>query len=126
VASGATCFNYSPYIINLKGEEDPYAPELTASVTVQYGIPIGHATLQPRVQFSYTSKQFASILQNNSYYEMNQRDLWNAYLDFIDGRWDTTLYGTNLTNETYMTNQTGTQVLYGAPLQYGVKTTFTF
>ncbi len=126
VASSSTCFNYSPYIINLKGVEDPYAPKLTANITLQYGFPVGDAILQPRVQFSYTSKQFSNILQENDYYEMNQRDLWNAYLDFIDGRWNTSLYGTNLSNETYTQNQTGTTVLYGPPRQYGIKTTFTF
>ncbi|HEX4025743.1 MAG TPA: TonB-dependent receptor [Steroidobacteraceae bacterium] len=124
--SSSTCAAYYLYQINLSGAKDPYAPELTTNITVQYGFPIGQATLQPRVQFSYTSKQYSNILQNNDYYEMGQRQLWNAYLDFLDGRWDTTLYGTNLSNQTYTTNQTGTTVLYGPPLQFGVKTTFNF
>ncbi len=120
------CFPYYLYQINLSGAQDPYAPEVTANITLQYGFPIGVATLQPRVQYSYTSKQYSNILQNNDYYEMNSRSLFNAYLDFLDGRWSTSLYGTNLTNETYTQNQTGTTVLYGPPRQYGVKTTFTF
>jgi iron complex outermembrane receptor protein len=57
---------------------------------------------------------------------MVPRKLWNAYLDYMDGRWTTTLYGTNLSNQTYETNQTGTTVLYGPPRQYGIKTTFAF
>jgi iron complex outermembrane recepter protein len=126
VANNASCFNYQGYNLQLKGTQDPYAPEFTANVTVQYGFPIGEASLQPRVQFSYDSKQYSNILQNNDYYEMNQRDLWNAYLDFIDGRWLTTAYVTNLGNETYLTQNNGETVLYGPPRQYGLKTTFTF
>jgi iron complex outermembrane receptor protein len=126
VASSATCFNYSRYAIDLKGVQDPYAPQLTGNFTVQYGIPIGNATLQPRLQFSYTSKQFSKILQNNDYYELDPRHVWNAYLDFMDGRYQTTLYVTNMTNETYMENNTGSAVLYGPPQQYGLKVTFNY
>ncbi|HTT04395.1 MAG TPA: TonB-dependent receptor [Steroidobacteraceae bacterium] len=121
-----TCFNYLPYVINLRGVQNPYAPQVTANLTLQYGFQFGEATLQPRVNYSYTSKQYSNILQNNDYYEMVPRKLWNAYLDYMNGRWTTTLYGTNLSNQTYETNQTGTTVLYGAPRQYGIKTTFTF
>jgi iron complex outermembrane recepter protein len=124
--TGPTCAAYYLYLINLSGAKDPYAPELTTNITLQYGFPIGDATLQPRVNYSYTSKQYSNILQNNDYYEMNSRSLFNAYLDFLDGRWNTSLYGTNLTNQTYTQNQTGTAVLYGPPRQYGIKTTFTF
>jgi iron complex outermembrane receptor protein len=125
-AASATCFNYLPYVTNLRGVQNPYAPQVTVNVTLQYGFQIGAGTLQPRVNYSYTSKQYSNILQNNDYYAMVPRKLWNAYLDYMHGRWTTTLYGTNLSDQTYETNQTGTTVLYGPPRQYGVKTTFNF
>ena len=126
VANSSTCFNYGPYVVNLGGEKAPLAPEFTANVTLQYGIRIGDATLQPRIQYSYESSQFFNLLQADNYYEENAHGLWNAYLDFIDGAWRTSLYTTNFTNVTYMTSQNGSAVLYGAPLQYGIQTTRTF
>ncbi|HTT06771.1 MAG TPA: TonB-dependent receptor [Steroidobacteraceae bacterium] len=126
VPNSNTCFNYGPYVVNLGGERAPLAPTYTANVTLQYGIRIGDAILQPRIQYSYESSQFFNLLQADDYYEENAHSLWNAYLDFIDGAWRTSLYTTNFTNQVYMTSQNGNAVLYGAPLQFGVQTTRTF
>lgn len=126
VATNSTCFQYAPYIVSLKGEETPYSPRITANVTVQYAFRFGAATLQPRLQFSHTDKQYANLFEQDAYYEIDAHDLLNAYLDFIDGEWQTTAYVTNLTNETYELSNTGGAVLYGAPRQYGVKFTRNF
>ena len=126
VASSATCFQYAPYVVNLSGEQDPYAPALTVNVTLQYAFQIGDSTLQPRIQYSHMDKQYSTILQEDPFYEMDQRNIYNAYLDFKDGAWTTTLYGTNLFDDVYQTAQTGEFVLYGAPRQYGIQTTRTF
>ncbi len=120
------CFNYTPYIEDLKGSETPYAPALTANITVQYGFHVGEATIQPRVQFSHTDKQWANVLQQDDYYLMVQRNILNAYLDYIEGPWTVDLYSTNITNDVYTVNDSGGTVLYGAPLQYGIKMTRTF
>jgi hypothetical protein len=50
----------------------------------------------------------------------------NAYLDFIDGAWRTSLYTTNFTDVVYMQSQNGNSVLYGAPMQFGIQTTRSF
>ncbi|MGH8144146.1 MAG: TonB-dependent receptor [Steroidobacteraceae bacterium] len=126
VASSATCFQYAPYVITLTGDQDPYAPALTVNVTVQYAIPIGEATLQPRVQFSHMDKQYSTILEQDNYYLMNARNITSAYLDFMMGAWRTTAYMTNISNDLYQTAQTGTNVLYGPPRQYGIQATRTF
>ncbi|HTW74814.1 MAG TPA: TonB-dependent receptor [Steroidobacteraceae bacterium] len=126
VTTSTTCFDYTPYIENLKGSETPYAPALTANITVQYGFHVGEGTIQPRIQFSHTDKQWANILQEDPYYLMVQRNILNAYLDYIQGPWTVDLYSTNVTNDVYTINDSGNTVLYGPPLQYGVKMTRTF
>lgn len=126
VPTSNTCFQYGPYIENLKGAETPYAPALTANVTVQYGFRIGAGTIQPRVQFSHADKQWANVLQEDPYYELSQRNILNTYLDYLQGPWSLTLYATNVTNDLYDTTQSGTTVLYGAPRQMGFKMTRTF
>jgi iron complex outermembrane receptor protein len=120
------CFNYTPYVVSLKGSETPYAPALTANITVQYGIHIGQGTIQPRVQFSHTDKQWANVLQVDPYYLMKQRNLLNTYLDYIQGPWQLSLYATNVSNEVYTVTDNGTTVLYGPPRQMGIKGTRTF
>jgi iron complex outermembrane recepter protein len=126
VPSSTTCFQYAPYIVNLKGAETPYAPALTVNVTVQYGFHVGVGTIQPRVQFSHTDKQWANVLQQDPYYLLKERNILNGYLDYIQGPWSVDLYGTNLGNDVYPVNDGGTTVLYGAPSEYGIKMTRTF
>ncbi|HEX4025862.1 MAG TPA: TonB-dependent receptor [Steroidobacteraceae bacterium] len=119
------CFNYTPYEVNVSGEENPYGPEITANVSVDYAIPVGNGALDPRVTFSHTDKQYVSIFET-PYNEMGSRNLWNGNLDYVTGRWNLQLYATNIFNKTYVLGNTGTDVFYGAPRQFGFHGTYTF
>jgi iron complex outermembrane receptor protein len=118
------CFDYTPYATNTSGEEDPFAPRITANLSVDYSFPLGSGALDPRVTFSHTDKQYASIFEN-AYNEMGARNLLNASADYIINHWDVQLYGTNLNNETYIISG-GNPLYYGAPRQYGVQGTYKF
>jgi iron complex outermembrane recepter protein len=126
VPTSSTCFQYAPYIVNLKGAETTYAPKLTYNLTLQYGFQVGPATIQPRVQFSHSDQQWSNVLQQDPYYELSQRNILNAYLDYIQGPWNLSLYATNVNNDLYQTVNNTTTVLYGAPRELGAKVTRTF
>jgi iron complex outermembrane receptor protein len=125
-SSAAPCFDYTPYLTNTSGEQNPFAPKITANISVDYAFPIGigDQKLDPRVTFSHTDKQYDSIFEN-AYNEMQSRNLWNASIDWIAGQWVTQVYGTNLTNQVYIIGENGT-VNYGAPRQYGLRVTRQF
>jgi outer membrane receptor protein involved in Fe transport len=57
---------------------------------------------------------------------MGARNLLGANLDYTAGRWQAGFYGTNLTNETYISSNTGAaSVFYGAPRQWGFQVRYT-
>jgi iron complex outermembrane receptor protein len=118
------CFDYSPYLVNVGGEENPFAPKITANISIDYNFPVGNGDIDPRITFSHTDEQYASIFQNN-YNLMQARDLLDASVDWVTGKWDTQVYGKNLTNKTYLIAG-GTVVYYGPPRQGGVQVTYHF
>jgi iron complex outermembrane recepter protein len=111
------CTNYTPFIENLSGEALPYAPLFTAHATIDYAIPIGNMTVQPRVVYSYQSKSYASLFQSDSYYLLPARGLWNGYVDWDAGPWTVTVFGTNLADRVYLTGLG----FYGDPRQVGLE-----
>ncbi|HEX4024273.1 MAG TPA: TonB-dependent receptor [Steroidobacteraceae bacterium] len=119
---GATsgCFNYDPYEVNVSGESDIFAPDLQGTLSLDYRIPVGNGTLDPKVQYSYTAKQYASLFQI-PYFEMGARHIYDAYLTYDVGHWDTEAYITNFTNEVYLNGNNGATVFYGVPRQVGVR-----
>ena len=132
VAGGKiTCFNYGPYYVNVSGEANAFSPPLTVSTDLGYQIPLGNGTLEPRVTYSHTDKQYGSIFQTNSYWLMGARNLWGADLQYTSGPWLVDAYGTNLTDETYISGYYGAggnlnDVFYGPPRQYGLRLNYTF
>ncbi|HEY5255789.1 MAG TPA: TonB-dependent receptor [Acidobacteriaceae bacterium] len=119
------CFDYTPYLTNVSGEPNPFAPEIQANIAVDYKFNIGLGTLDPRVTYDYTSKQYGAIFET-SYNELGKRSIVGASLDWVVGKWDTQLYSTNLTNETYITANAGSTVYYGPPRQYGIQVSYRF
>ena len=57
---------------------------------------------------------------------MGVRNLWGANLTYERGPWTAQLYGTNLTNVTYVSAYNGNFEYYGAPRQYGIRVSRTF
>lgn len=122
----APCFDYTPYLTNVSGEENPYAPRVTASASIDYLLPLatGDQKLDPRLSYSHTDRQYVSIFET-PYNEMQARNLWNASIDWIAGAWVVRAYGLNLSNKTYIIGENGT-VNYGPRRQYGLSVTRTF
>ncbi len=117
----ANCFNFNPYLVNLSGEPNPFAPEFSGGVTLDYGIALGGGTLDPKIQYNYTGTMYGSIFQI-PYYELGARRLWNAYLTYDKGQWDAEAFITNFTNQVYISGDFGgSDVYYGNPMQVGVR-----
>ena len=119
------CFDYAPYLTNLNGEPNPYAPEIQANIALDYKIRTTFGIFDPRVTYSYTSKQYSSIFEN-TYNELGSRSLVGASVDWLVGKWDAQAYCTNLTDKTYITANTGSTVYYGAPRQFGAQIKYSF
>jgi iron complex outermembrane recepter protein len=137
-ATGQTagCNNYLPYTLNLSGEANPYSPTFQANLSVSYPIALGHnSSLTPRVDYSYTGKQYASIFQNTDFYLLSARSLLDVYLSYDYKSWEIQAFAHNVTNEVYIAGiggatgtagSSGVDAFYGDPRTLGlsIKTRF--
>lgn len=120
-SNAADCFNYMPYETSVNGEENPYSPKFTADISIGYAFPVAGGSLRPQLSYNYTSKQYASLFQTDSYWEMGVRNIVNASLQFERDSWLAQVYLNNLTNEIYLGGIGGSAVYYGAPRQFGLR-----
>ncbi len=121
VGQTANCFNYTPYFQDIAGSQNPYSPKLTANVGVQYALQLPRGVLTPRLDFSYIGRQFTTIFNNPSLDRLEVRHLLNAQLTYQLNAWQVAVFGTNLSNQTYVAGQQGNNEFLGAPRQYGVR-----
>ncbi len=132
---------------DLVGRELPFAPGYTVSAGVEYAIPFGEGSFTPRVQYSATAEQWATVFQLPSmvagtYAQANggtpdgglSPDYLPAYhtLDASltwtpNEHWMLQAFGTNLTDEVYIAGIVNNDFrLYSAPQQYGVKFRYSY
>ena len=133
----AGCNDYSPYVVSLNGDTDPYSPKYQGNLSLSYVFDLsGNSTLTPRVDYSYTGSQWASIFQNTNYYLLSARRLLDLYLNYGYKTWNVQLFMHNATNQTYIQGMgsaptsagggAGADAFWGDPRTFGVsiKTTF--
>ena len=131
------CEDYSPYVVNLSGETDPYSPAFQGNLSLAYVFDLnGAGTLTPRLGYSYTGEQWASIFQNTDYYRLGARSLLDMYLSWHYRKWDLQLYVHNATNETYIAGMgaaptstgggAGADAFWGNPRTWGISVTTSF
>lgn len=115
------CFDYAPYYKSVNGTQDPHSPEWTANLGVQYALSLpGDATLTPRLDYSYTSVQWATIFQTPDD-RFQPHSVLDFGLTYARNGWSLTAYGTNVTNAYYITGQTGNANFWSDPAVYGVR-----
>ena len=115
------CFDYTPFIVNLVGQRNPYSPEYTVNATIGYDIELGDATLTPRAAVSHVSSQYASIFQNTDYFLIRGRSVFDAYLALEKGDWNVEAFARNLANKTYVTGLNNPAAFYSAPRTFGIR-----
>lgn len=115
--------------VNVGGNDQTYAPELTFNAGVEYDFAVGGGRLTPRVDFSHISETWTTIFANEARGDrLEARNLVNAQLTYEpgDGDWRFQAYATNLTDEEYVASVKSAQRYAGAPRQYGVRITRSF
>lgn len=113
--------------INLKPFDLPFSPEWKAMLSVSRDLGLangGRVTLNGSINYQAEAE---TDVFNSPNTQMDARTLLNASATYHDpdDRWSATLYGTNLSNETYRVAALPVAGLwnftnYGAPRQYGI------
>lgn len=113
--------------IDLEGREQTYGPDFTYNFGLQRTFHVGGDTIVPRVNFAHISSQWATLFENIPLGDrLGSRNVLGASIDWTHGSWVMTLYGTNLTDEHYVSaNLIGAPgfLYYGPPRQYGIRVT---
>ena len=113
--------------VNLEGNAQTFAPEMTLSVGVEYDFAVGAGTLTPRIDYSHISETRASIFANAALGDhLEERDIINAQLTYQQDDWKLQAYSTNLGDLEYIASVKTGQRYAGAPRQYGVRLTRNF
>jgi len=114
--------------IDLGGHPQTYAPDLTFNVGASYNYKLANADLlTPSISFSYISHQWGTLFDNVAAGDyLSARNILNASLAWTHGSFVTTLYGTNLLNDHYISALLPPITQAGAPLQFGVSLMKTF
>ena len=126
------------------GNDLPYAPETTASLGVQYYVPVPAlaATALLRTDYSYTSERYINPSNNEGFSNgvvdvdfdrMESFGLINARVGLLDDadKWEVHLWGRNLADSDHMNYSfrdfLGTYVAgYAMPRTYGVEAKYRF
>ena len=129
--------------VELEGRVLPFAPDYTIGAGIEYEFPFGESgTLTPRIQYATVAEQWATIFQlpsleagsitgSNpegtpdggvspdylpSYHTVEASLTWEP-----NENWMIQLFGTNLSDEQYVSGIAGDDRLYSAPKQYGLR-----
>lgn len=121
------CFDYTPFVEQTSGGDALYAPEWTYNLTASYDINLANGWyLTPRVQYSHVDKQFTYLAYSPVSDTMAARDIVNASLSLASEQWKVEIYGTNLTDEEYVTGQFFGTEFFGPPREYGLRASLRF
>jgi iron complex outermembrane receptor protein len=114
--------------LNLDGNTQGYAPELTFNIGVQYDFHLANgATLSPRVDYAHIGKAWTSIFNNEALGDrLEARNLVNLLLSYKTGDWTLAAYALNATDQTYIAAVNAGLRYAGPPRQFGVNLTKTF
>ena len=118
----------TPSCINLEGNEQTYAPELTFNIGMQYVFGKGSDNeFVPRINFGHVSKQWATLFENEARGDrVEERNILNAQFAWRHGKVATTLWGSNLTDQHYMAALNSGLRFAGPPRQFGIRVATSF
>ena len=122
--AGTTC-------LGLRGRELTYSPALTYNVSAKYDFALGTGKLTPSINFGHVAAQWATLFQNAVLGDrLAARNILGAQLTYTQGNTSVTAYGTNLTDQHYVSSHwsgaNGNLDFAGAPRQFGIKLLHTF
>ncbi len=103
-------------------------PEWSANLSLQYQFDLADAgEMSLVIDYTYRD-EVANDAANTPLLIEDSLSLWNARVSFLaaSGKWEASLFGRNLTDETYLTSGVSTtsfgivEGVYGRPLEYGL------
>jgi iron complex outermembrane receptor protein len=114
--------------IDLTGHSQTYAPNFTFNVGTQYRMVMGaNDSLTPRVNFGYVGPQWATLFANPDLGDhLAGRSILGAQLAWTHAKFVTTLYGTNITDQHYVSALNSGLRFAGYPRQFGIRFLTTF
>jgi iron complex outermembrane receptor protein len=108
----------------LDGRPLPNAPLWTAQAGVQYAFEMGnHQTLTPRLDYAFVGSRWATVYQVLPGDFLQEQNILNAQVIYdYSPTLSFTAYGTNVTNDHYVTLQLlGNLGMPGPPRQFGIR-----
>ncbi|WEK58212.1 MAG: TonB-dependent receptor [Candidatus Brevundimonas phytovorans] len=127
-ACDATSGPASVNCLNLSGNSQSYAPEVTFNMGVQYDFAFANgATLSPRIDFAHIGEAYTTIFNNAALGDrLEARNLVNLLLSYRTGDWTLAAYAQNATDQTYIAAINAGLRYAGPPRQFGLNLTKTF
>ncbi len=119
------CFNYDPFMLDLNGQSQIQAPDVSYNIAVDYEFAYAGGTLTPRLSYSYTDESWSNVIQTD-YYRNDERGITDFTLAYDRDDWTVQLYVRNLTEDTYIASARDGWIGYGAPRTYGVRARLNF
>ncbi|WP_206436050.1 TonB-dependent receptor [Altericroceibacterium xinjiangense] len=122
-----TCFDYGPFLQEAGGGPNLFSPEWSYNLGVYYEFLLaGGASLTPRLNWGYVGPRWTNLFYDPALDYLEGRGLLSAQLALQTGNWTVEAYGTNLTDEEFVSGQSGNNEFYGAPREYGLRATVRF
>jgi len=118
----------SPVCFNLKGHPQTYAPDFTYQLSGTYTFHLANSdTVAPTLSFSHISSQYGTLFDNQALGdELSSRNILSANLAWTHGTIVVSVYGSNLTDDHYVSALLPPIRIAGAPRQFGVSLLKTF
>ncbi|RZA24029.1 MAG: TonB-dependent receptor, partial [Proteobacteria bacterium] len=121
------CFNYAPFTALAGGGPNLFSPEWSYNLGVQYEAWMGEdVSITPRINYAYVGARWTNLFYNPNLDYLEGRGLLSAQITFRYKDWEIEGYATNLTDEEYVSGQSGNNEFYGAPREYGVRASVRF
>ncbi len=113
---------------NINGNQQVYAPRFTFNIGAEYEFKLdGGASLTPRINFGHIAPQWATLFENPALGDrLGARNLLSGQVAYQRGDWRLTAYGTNLTDQRYLSAVNAGLRYVGPPRQYGLRLSKTF
>ena len=121
------CFDYTDYLQSAGGGPNLFSPKWSYNFGASYRFDVSSAaSLTPRINYAYVGPQYTNLFYSPVTDYLKGRGLLSAQLTLDLGRWSVEAYGTNLTDEKYVSGHSGNNEFYGAPREYGVRASVRF
>lgn len=121
------CFDYTPFFAVAGGGPNLFSPEWSFNAGAQYEFLLSDAaSLTPRINYAYVGSRWTNLFYDPQLDLLGSRGLLSAMVTLRYNDWAIEAYGTNLTDEEYVSGQSGNNEFYGAPREFGVRASVRF